>query len=285
MPADQTVTWESLSPFLAALGFAIGRRLIAIGFTVFDSSWSPIVHELRSAWTQNLRRECGNRSYPPISRPMGEPVDEDMISGLVSMFRVALVDYPLTEATWRLHYAESTFLEVALPHCAASLESIMNAWFRSRKSRSQRRYLKEKDWSEISREPLELLEQKLVGMPFVKRIVGRAAKANEFGVNESFPKFLDELGLRIGAVEDRAFHARNKGVHGGAMSGDDYFVLLSNLRAYQTLVHRVLLRVMGWEDEYIDYSTHGHPTRQLNEALGGPRGDGVAARTRKPSAP
>jgi hypothetical protein len=104
--------------------------------------------------------------------------------------------------------------------------------------------------------------------------VRRSSCSNQFGVNERFDQFFAELGLRVGDVERDAIRARNKAAHGGTYKRSAHRQLLNCTKAYRTLLHRTILKIIGWEGEYTDYSTYGFPDRPLDAPLGGPEGDG-----------
>lgn len=75
-----------------------------------------------------------------------------------------------------------------------------------------------------------------------------------------------------------AVYAGNKGAHGGSFSPQQHQALSNITHAYESLLHRVLLLLLGWKGAYIDYSTHGFPRRELLKPLGGPADDGKAAK-------
>ncbi len=39
-------------------------------------------------------------------------------------------------------------------------------------------------------------------------------------------------------------------------------------RVYQTLFHRIVLKLLGYDGTYIDYGTLGHPIRDISEPSG-----------------
>jgi hypothetical protein len=261
-----------------ALGFAIGRRLIPVGYSVFDERIFPVRHVLRPAWAVDLGADCRRPSCPPV--PLGDPgatANEDAIGDLVSRFRAESVTCALSDALWLVRLSEAVPLDSALPYIASALEAVMTAWFRSAKTKSKGKYMAEDDWKRISEEALKALEQALGKHPDAQRILRRAAGANSFGVNERFERFFGELALPVGQVELKAIAARNKAAHGGGYDPGMYAALSATVRAYRTLFHRVALRVIGWSGPYVDYSTYGFPSRPLLDCLGGPAGDGVPA--------
>ena len=63
--------------------------------------------------------------------------------------------------------------------------------------------------------------------------------------------FFTEIGLNIGDIEEEAIIYRNKPVHGDIL--EDYDKMLKMTLAYLTLVNRTILKILGYENEYVDY--------------------------------
>jgi hypothetical protein len=263
--------WETLDLYLAGLSFVLGRRLIPVGYTLFDGAARQRLHELRAAWAVDLTSECRRPSCPPVD------VDEVAIAALTPRFVERSSEFALLDAMWLIWLASFVPLEAALPNLSAALECVMNAWFKSTKTKSAGKYMSDDQWRAVSKDPLSSLSAALTGHPFADRIGRRAQGANSFGVNERFERFFDEIGLVVGPVETKAIGARNKAAHGGSFTAAQYQWLGDTVRAYRTTLSRVILKLLDWEQTYVDYSTHGFPSRPLNDPLGGPTGDGQAA--------
>jgi hypothetical protein len=183
----------------------------------------------------------------------------------------------LSDALSKIRLADTGVMEAALPHLANALESIMWAWFRSTKTKSRGKYLEDGAWGDALKGSLEAIGENIKAVPNADRLIRRVKGANNFGVNERFEHFFAELGLPVGEVELNAISARNKAAHGGTYDRSAYKKLLDRTRAYRTLLHRTMLKIIGWSGSYVDYSTYGFPNRNIDEPLGGPEGDGKPA--------
>ena len=133
------------------------------------------------------------------------------------------------------------------------------------------------EWTVASSGGVRTISEQLGAHPSAKPIIRRVQGANNFGVNERFPRFFDEIGLSTDAVEAEAIRARNKAAHGGGFTPHQYQALADHARAYRGLIFRVILKLLDWDQSYVDYSTYGFPARPLAERLGGPEGDGKPA--------
>jgi len=88
------------------------------------------------------------------------------------------------------------------------------------------------------------------------------------GVNEKFDFFFEEIELPIGDGERAAIKGRNAMAHGARYKSGTERQLVSLTRAYETLLHRVLLKLLAYDGEYVDYSVVGWPQRALKEPIG-----------------
>jgi hypothetical protein len=79
--------------------------------------------------------------------------------------------------------------------------------------------------------------------------------------------FFEELGLPVGAGEDAVVRSRNISAHGGKSDRPHQDLVMLGT-GYRTLLNRVILKVLGFKGEYIDYSVIGHPARGIDEPIG-----------------
>ncbi len=262
-------SWDEVDEYLCGLSFVLGARLIPLGYTLFDAAERPLVHELRSGWRVS---DCGLSALPPVAP--GEPA----FSELVPPFLMGLEDFDLKAAMRLVWLAESMPREAALPVYGAALECVVNAWFKSSKSKSGGKHMQDTEWKGLSEEPMKQLADALGKGEIAERILRRARSVNNFGANEKFEQFFSEVELKIDNVERAAMKARNRPAHGGGYSPAQCQPLVDTIAAYRTLVGRVILQMLGWTGNYVDYSTYGWPDRPLGDPLGGPNGDRAAAK-------
>lgn len=262
---------------LGALGFLFGARFIPVGCSWFSENDFLIRSESFVPWGTNLKQECSQQAMPPISLQQGgvEKVVGKILEQIFSLneemdFSAGMIGYWLS----RLSPAEAAFANIA-----SGLESLMNAWFKSKRSRSQAQYLPQAEFNAVTTEPFCQVERALSGVAHADRILRRLKQANSIGSNEKFERFFEEIELPIGEVEKYAISVRNRFVHGaGAVPTEKVHNLVYTLRSYQSMFHRILLRLIGYQGKYVDYSCLGFPERPLLEPLAGPEGNGKPLR-------
>ena len=89
------------------------------------------------------------------------------------------------------------------------------------------------------------------------------------GVRERFDIFFEEINLQVGDLERKALKERNIMTHGGSNCNDEELQkqLLVN-GAYFVLLNRVILKIIGYKGDYIDYAAIGCPDKNISEVAG-----------------
>lgn len=56
----------------------------------------------------------------------------------------------------------------------------------------------------------------------------------------------------------------------GAFNSEKVRHMIAMTRAYETFFARIILKLLGYQGEYVDKSTKGWPTRAIDEPMKGP---------------
>ena len=116
----------------------------------------------------------------------------------------------------------------------------------------------------ISTEPIKLEKN-----PFESQIIHRISNCFNRSSNERIPLFFDEIDLKVGSLENDAIRCRNTMIHSTLnLSGSDYEKIIRLSYAYQTLMHRILLRLLEYSGSYIGYATPSMPNNPLEKYVG-----------------
>jgi hypothetical protein len=266
-----TVPAQAPKDLVNALGFFLGRRIIPIGCTWFGTDGMPTGTDSFRPWTWDVKRTCEHPDAPPVT--LCSPfLNEALLSDLIVRFLGAYDELQLSHAFWNYWLAIMSPPDAAIGHFSTVLETLMNAWFRSKRSKSSGLYMSARDFEAATSGGFSTIEAALVDNPDKDKILSRLKGANRFGANEKFGIFLNELGLPIADVEKHVIRSRNRIVHGNSGATDGHS-LVHNMRAYRAFANRVILKLLGHAGNYIDYSSSGFPERHIDAPLGGPQGD------------
>jgi hypothetical protein len=227
------------------LSFLFGRRLLNIGETTFSGEGHRIQDRATNPRSFNPRRLDTQSSIEPLPIRKKEngipgyfrsesgaviPKLENVLEELLPRYMEARKKFGLDLAIERCLSVPELYLDLQLPLLRIVLETIANSWFRAQ------------------------------GKP--RRI--------KSGTTTKFKTLLDGLGLPRQAVEMRTLNAANQGAHVKALDTDAAISqAIDETRAMQTLVNRVILKLLDYDGPYIDYSTLGFPERPFSEPLGG----------------
>jgi hypothetical protein len=81
--------------------------------------------------------------------------------------------------------------------------------------------------------------------------------------------FFEEIELPLGIAEQEAIRCRHKMIHSSVDMGDAEIEKIVRLSfAYRCLVHRTILKILGYSGTYTDYSTIGLPEKQIDCVVG-----------------
>lgn len=273
---------------VACLSFVFGRQIYRLGSTVFSEGQKRV-----SAAAFPCRLVGGMRALElqswlpvPVSFRDHPSMDADLVSRLVNLLLPLVAKYRLDHSLWINWIGSMAPADVAAVHFGAALESFRDAV----QSEGDNKLLSDRDWNQVRPALLTALDGEqaralsaadgesagAVTWGFEK-LRNKLQQLNERSSAMKYTEFFSERGLRVGDVERVALATRNLPAHGHRFEEPDYQKLILNVRALRTLLHRSILAVAGF-DRYMDYSTLGFPVREIAEPMGGPEGDGRAAR-------
>lgn len=259
---------ETRNAIAEALSFLLGRQLLYIGFTSFDSQGQPVEEGAVGPWGDDVVATCQAPGWPPLKPPWEPEQSEYMLSSLIQSYVSLRNELDLSDVLWAYWVGLRMPVGFELPLFGLALERLMDAWFRSNRSKSRGVYIPSDVFDQLTREPFVEVEKRLGGFEYADRMMRRMRWAFQMGVNERFEAFFEELGLTLGQTEQLALKRRNRCAHGGPVNPNQLREHIRLARTYQALVHRVLLRVLGYTGPYIDYGTLGFPEKALDECAG-----------------
>ncbi len=256
-----------------AVSFLMGRPLVGVGHTAFDEKGRALEETVLSPMQTDLVATCRRAGHPPVSLDEQRPTDrfEALMSELVPRYLELNGEMDFDNVLWGYWLFEELPLGANLPVLATSVEMLKRTWYASRRSKSRNVYMPKKEFDELLGEELAAVEEKLRGVEYGDRMASRIRNAYNLGANESMEFFLEELGLPIGPTERSAMKARNPMAHGSATLLDEsrYQETINDTLSYRTLFNRIILKILGYDGAYIDYSAKEWPERPLDEPLTG----------------
>ena len=250
------------------VSFIFGKHLLRIGFTEFNKDSYPIKQVSQNPWGGNAISKCRNSgSYPVrIDDYYKWGKVEKVLKELIPQYLRLRNDLNLKDALWSYWISDDVPTGTNIPILANALEVLKKGWFKSTKSKTKGVYLPKKKFDELLSDNFEAIEKKLEGQEYADRILRRMKGSFNMGVNESLDFFFEEIKLQIGEIERKAIKARNSMIHDKQDASDEQIQdIIFYSKVYKTLFHRVFLKLLSYEGDYIDYSIIGWPDKNIDE--------------------
>ena len=254
---------EKISEFCS---FIFGRQFLSVGYTIFDKDGNVVEESACNPWGNNIRSLCSKKDVAPIriSESTSRGKAEDLISQLLPSYYEMREPLCLKEALWHYWTSRNMSIGANLPILAAALESIMNGWYKYTKSKSRGVYMKKKEFESLLKEEIEGIKRKFENKPDGDKIIVNILKAYNFGITERYRVFFKEINLSIDNHEWEAIEERHKFVHGRIIFDEtDWKQVIQHVNTFETLLHKILLKLLGYSGTFIDRSITGWRDKQL----------------------
>jgi len=253
------------------VGFIFGKHLLNVGYTKFAGMGYPIEEVAKNPWGDNVVSKCQDAALFPVDIDNYQTwgLVEKVLTQLIPQYLLLRNDLNLKQALWNYWVSLDLPIGVNLPILSAGVETIAKSWFKTSKSKTKGVYLAKKEYDELLASEFNLIEEKLRENVYQQRILNKIKNAYNMGANERLDFFFSEIDLPIGEIEGKAIKGRNSMAHGDIMGDQKIEKMVQLTRAFQTLFHRILLKILGFDGDYIDRSTVGWPRRHINEPMQG----------------
>jgi hypothetical protein len=175
-------------------------------------------------------------------------------------------DLNVTGALWKLWISRRLPLGPNLPLLWAALETLATAWYTRNESRSRGLWTPATTYAPLVAPVHAAIDASGATEQLREKLHNKVNEANSFGSTARLRTFFDEIALPVGNSEWAALRLRHAAAHGG---GDANAIdLVPATGSIETLIHRVILKLLGWTGQYRDYGKAGWPDRTLDEPGG-----------------
>lgn len=122
-----------------------------------------------------------------------------------------------------------------------------------------------KDFAKRIKPIKELVQTKFEGTEYTERMKRSVEGMNRMSVSEQLTYFFEGINMVIGNREKKALQARNFSAHGSFGGNNiDYREQYMTSQVYECILVRVVLKLLKYEGNYIDYGTLGYPEKNIN---------------------
>jgi|LSQX01.1.fsa_nt_gb hypothetical protein len=253
------------------VSFILGKHLLNVGYTKFAGLGYPVEEVAENPWGSNVVSLCQDTALFPVDIDNYSTWGyiEKVLAQLIPQYLLLRNELNLRQALWNYWISLDLAIGVNLPILSAGVETIAKSWFKSSKSKTKGVYISKNNYDELLADDFISMEEKLKENPYRQRMLNKIKTAYNMGANERLDFFFSELGLPIGDVERDAIKGRNSMAHGDIMSDQETERLMSLTRSFQTLFHRIFLKILGFDGDYFDRSTAGWPKSHIDDPMKG----------------
>lgn len=244
---------EDLKDFLS---FILGTQLISIGSSKIDENNFLLESHLKRVSLLNLE-DHSQRVFPPIHFNVQYDWGnlEWLVENLFPRYRYNRNDLQLDQVLARYFIALKTPIGANLPILANAIE-ILAANYLKLNGDIDLAYLENSKFLSLIEDELKSLEVKLKPFEGCDIMLRKIKSINQRNPSEKINFFLSLIDIKIGKSEKDALALRNKMVHSVRNYSEEKNALndVFLTRVYQVLFNRIFLKILGYNDFYIDYS-------------------------------
>jgi len=261
--------YKTLNCINNLVSFLLGNRLTYIGSSILAGNEikEVILHSV-----SNKVNVKGNRnSMPPIkfNRQYDWGNFAWLMNNLLPVYLKLEGILSLNQVLSRYWIAKSIPVGSNLPVLANAIE-ILAAKYLKHTGKFKMENIPQNEYLNLIKEELETLTNKLAPLNGGNAMINKIKGANQKVPSEKITLFFSLLGIEVGKAEKAAINLRNKMAHSSRNYSDDdtaYDDLILT-RVYEVLFNRVLLKLLGYDDYYIDYSVVNCPLKHITKRAG-----------------
>lgn len=246
------------------LSFLLGNELQNLGYSIISGN------DLLEVYLCSISKLSHKGAMPPIK--FNTKYNWGDISFLLNSFLPVYLNLrnslKLDNALEKYWISKRIPLGANLPVLASALETIAGEYLKTKKHTSE--YISESDYLNLIEKEKEQLEIKLSSIEGGQIMLNKILGAFRKGPNEKMNIFFSEINIEIGKSEKSAINLRNKMAHGNRDYSKDKNVHndLIHSTIYKLLFHRIILKLIGYDGYYIDYSLQGCPSKHIDTKAG-----------------
>lgn len=250
------------------LSFLLGDELLFLGYSVISND-IPIEFSLNNLI--NTVGHTNENSMPPIKFNFKYQWGDIywLVNQLLPKYLKLLKSLPLRSALSRYWISRKTPLGANLPVLASAMEILAEKYL-STIDGFKLEYLSKDEYYQLINTEIEVLTHKLSSIEGGDKIMNKITGAFRKGPNEKIAYFFIKADIQIGKMEKKAIALRNTMAHGSTnySNKENIYTDLIYTRVYEVLFHRIVLKLLGYDGYYIDYSLKGCPLKHIDKFAG-----------------
>lgn len=251
------------------VSFLFGNKLSHIGYSL--TSDNDIQKSVYYSVNSESLRLSSQTPMPPVTfNTKYEWGDFSwLVNKLLPQYLNINGELKLGQAISRYWISKGLAIGVNLPTLANAVE-IITAEYLMQKGEFKTEIIPDEEYLKLIDDELEKLQSKLLAYPEGQIILNNIKKGNKKSINVKMNTFFKLIGIDIGKEEKAAIQLRNKMTHSTRDYSKDEKAYddLVLTRVYEVLFNRIILKLLGYDDYYTDYSIQNAPLKHISASAG-----------------
>jgi hypothetical protein len=245
--------------------FLLGAKMYAIGHSIVEEGilkeaflTSPKIREMKCAMPPikyNITYDWGKISL--------------VINKLLPQYLSLQEGLNLNNVVERYWIAQSIPIGSNLPVLSSAIEILAEQYLKMIE-KTNLEHIPKEVYRELIEDEIKQIELKLFNKNGSDAILRKIKDAYQMGPNEKIRLFFSLLKIELGKSEKKAIKLRNNMAHSMRNYKDDEIAYNDVImtRVYQALFNRVVLKLLGYDGYYIDYSLTNSPSKYIDVKAG-----------------
>lgn len=264
----ETPSSEERKKIRNCLSFVLGRPLIKTGYSIFNSEWQLVSFKSISAYSMGGAAFSIHSSPPfPLGNKYQGEIDSNVITKLVNAIYQNYYGYKFGHLSWAYWHAVCAPVHIAAVHFGACIESLQNSYIENNGRIFSSALIEKDKWKVFREGALKVLTSLKLEETEERVLESKINYLNQTPQSVLTERFLNILDINFSKVEKAAWQQRNNAAHGNEMEEGGEIQLIREIIMLKVIFHRVLLRIVGGGDYYIDYYSIKFPIKFLSDSI------------------
>ena len=249
-----------------ALSFALGVYLVDLGHTLYDHEWRIVFGHARSAYSLGkLAFDMGPEQLAPLGPRFQYQLDRAELDRMVNALVASYDALDLANLSWAYWHARAVTVHIAPAHFGAAIEALQRAYLAAHPDVVSTTILNRRQWGELQSALAAAIGSAGLSNDIERTLVDRLHTLNQTAQRTILAGVLQAIGIELGPDEDAAWRRRNHAAHGMPIPEGEELAAIRDMKLLRGLFHRMLLRITGAADRYIDYASLALRDRPLEQ--------------------
>ena len=253
------------------LSFILGTHLQKIGTSSFNYGYKLRTAKSNNPWSRKIFKGENINPIPLYNGGGDRDFFEKMLNKLFISFFNQYDQISFSSCLWKLWVGKSLPIGTDLPILSSGLETLIESYLKKNNLLPKYTKNQKKIYKDLISDEINSIENKLMDYQFKNSVINKLKNPYNFSIGEKMNLFFTHISFDFdkNSIENRALMARNSMAHQevNLESVKEQRQVKKISDAYITLINRVILKILGYDWYYIDYSKEGIRYLKIEENL------------------